>query len=68
MKNLRLKIAALIAGGTVHTYEGCDKDGRWHLGKIIATSEAMEAFKQSFWTGAIVYSHTALTNREPSKI
>lgn len=66
MNKLRLKIAAWIAGGTIHTFEGCDKNGKWHLGKIIATPQAMNAFRASFRTGATVYADTALTDREPS--
>lgn len=64
MTKLRLKIAAWIAGGTVHTFEGCDGRGKWHLGKIIVTPEAMNAFRASFRTGATVYADTALTDRE----
>ena len=66
MKKLRLKLAAWIAGGTIHTFEGRDRKGKWHLGKIIATPEAMGALRASFRIDAMVYTDTALTDREPT--
>lgn len=62
----RLRIAAFIAGGEIHQYEGRRKSGEWIKGDIITTPEGMKALRASFWTGAQVYSDTALTDSPSS--
>ena len=41
--------------------EGCTQRGKWLKGWIWLGPGAERAFKASFWTGAEVKAHTALT-------
>lgn len=62
IRRLRMRTAAFIAGGTVHQYEGRRRSGEWVKGDIILTPEGVRAMEASFWTGAQVYTDTALTD------
>lgn len=60
IKKLRLKLAAFIAGGTLHNFKGMNSKGVWISGPIILTPDGMAAMKACFRTGAKVYVHTVL--------
>lgn len=62
MRKLRLRLAAWIAGGTIHQFEGRRRCGEWVKGEIILTPEGAAAMKAAFWAGAQVYSDTALVD------
>jgi hypothetical protein len=54
------RLAAWIIGGTVHQFEGRDRNGRWHRGLCILSHDALVAHKVAFRLGASVYCDTAL--------
>lgn len=60
IKNLKLKLAAFIAGGTLHDFKGMNSKNIWVSGPIILTPEGMDAMKACFRTDAKVYVDTVL--------
>lgn len=57
---LRLRLAAWIAGGEAHQFEGRKRDGSWVKGPIILTPAGMDAVRAAFRHDASVFVDTSL--------
>ena len=57
---LRLRLAAWIAGGEAHQFEGRKHDGSWVKGEVILTPRGMEAMRAAFRHDASVFVDTSL--------
>lgn len=56
----RLFLAAKIAGGNVHQFEGRKRDGSWVKGPIILTPAGIDAMRAAFRHDASVFVDTSL--------